>query len=285
VIRVRRWLAALILLPACNVDADIARIPRVIDSGTVVADVAPKCAPGMIDLGDFCIDATEVTKGSYKAFLDSKPGISTDPRCSWNGKFEPTVLDDFPAFCTLEDVDLVKEPNHPVVCVDWCDAFSYCAWAGKRLCGMIGGGSEPYKDPSVMNDVKKSQWYAACAGGEGTPRKYPYRGDYQPVCNDKLSGGAARDVGSMPGCHGPPGTPQAAVYDMSGNVYEWVDNCQASAAAPSQQSCLTRGGFYLNEDVTDAGAFEYLTCAVGSITNPKQRERFDDHIGIRCCSP
>jgi hypothetical protein len=70
----------------------------------------------------------------------------------------------------------------------------------------------------------------------------------------------------------------------AGSVYEWVDNCQVSAAAASQQSCLTRGGYYQNDNVSEAGVFDFLTCAVGMIENTKPREAFDDHIGIRCCS-
>jgi formylglycine-generating enzyme required for sulfatase activity len=277
VTRVRRFLAALLFLPACDVDADVARFPAIVDSG--VLDTSPKCPAGMIDLGAFCIDATEVTKRQYQVFLDAKVGVSSDPNCAWNSNYAPRAGDS----CDGEE-DLTKDPDHPVVCVDWCDAATYCAWAGKRICGAIAGGPEPYKDPTVMNDASKSQWFAACAGGSSAARKYPYGDSYQPVCNDLASGGAVKNVGSMPACHGPAGTPQAAVFDMSGNVYEWVDNCQVSAAAASQQSCLTRGGYYANNDVTEAGVFDFLTCAVGAIENTKSREAFDDHIGIRCCS-
>ena len=169
------------------------------------------------------------------------------------------------------------------MCIDWCDAFAYCAWAGKRLCGAIGGGPEPYR--TTMNDVTKSQWYAACAGGQSMPRKYPYGDSWQRGWCADITKNAPQPVGTMPNCHGPPGTPQAAVFDMSGNVYEWTDNCMATATDPSLHTCLARGGFFRNEDGSDAGPFGWMTCEVGAQDNPQPRSHYDDHIGIRCCSP
>ena len=32
--------------------------------------------------------------------------------------------------------------NHPVACINWCDAASYCKSRGKRLCGLIGTGGQ-----------------------------------------------------------------------------------------------------------------------------------------------
>jgi len=46
-------------------------------------------------------------------------------------------------------------PGKPVVCVDWCDAFSYCAWVGKRLC----------RDGSADELPEVSEWRLACGSG------------------------------------------------------------------------------------------------------------------------
>jgi len=283
---VRRWIAALIFLPACGVDADIARVPApvVFDAGPEVDSGAFTCPSGMIHLGTFCVDATEVTRAQYAAFLAAKPTGSTDPRCAWNSEFAPRVLDEDPAYCSADEADLTKNPDHPVVCIDWCDALAYCDWAGKRLCGAIGGGPEPFRE--TMNNVAKSQWFAACAGGGERPRVYPYGDTWEAGTCVDLTVGSAQKVGSKPNCHGPIGTPQAAVFDMSGNVYEWTDNCQTSVGDESNRSCVARGGFYRNEDSNEAGVYGWMRCtAIDPFTLTKPRNQFDDHIGFRCCSP
>src|SRR5262249_6416251 len=90
------------------------------------------CPMDMVEVphpaGTFCIDATEVTNGAYKAFLAASPDPSAQPAfCGWNTDYSPS------SFYGPDD--------HPVVYVDWCDAYAYCEAAGKRLCGAIGGGA------------------------------------------------------------------------------------------------------------------------------------------------
>jgi len=109
--------------------------------------------PPMINAGGFCIDTTEVTQAQYKAFLDAKgtdfsgqPSMcasrpyasSGGPGCVWS----PSTT-----------------PNLPVMCIDWCQASAYCKWAGKRLCGKIGGGATPLSD---FASTTVDQWYKAC---------------------------------------------------------------------------------------------------------------------------
>lgn len=272
------------LLIGCSIDANVARQPVVVVADASVDAVSGRCPrkPGtatMIDLGDVCIDATETTRKEYATFLASGPKNVNAFLCAGN---DFTLRGDFT--CTPDKMDLTRDVNDPVVCVDWCDAAAYCAWAGKRLCGAIGGGRQDIDDLGALNDVNKSEWYLACAGGEATPRKYPYRGDWAPDrCVDKATDRTA-PVGSKSECHGPPGTAQAAVYDLSGNVYEWVDSCQVGPGDPLMQSCLTRGGFFAHEDSRDP----WLACAVTNtpltLKNTRPRSAADHHIGIRCCA-
>src|SRR5215207_6646428 len=104
--------------------------------------------------GFYCMDRTEVTNEEYSLFLASSPGTANQvAACGFNTSFVP----DTSAACAAEEVakyDPVARPNVPVGCVDWCDAKRYCEWAGKRLCGAIGGGSNP---PGSFADANASQ--------------------------------------------------------------------------------------------------------------------------------
>jgi len=111
----------------------------------------------MLDFGDFCIDATEVTQAQYQAFLASKNGDTTGQpaACGWNTSFQPF------ASCNFAPA---TRASQPVSGVDWCDAYAFCAWTGKQMCGRIGGGarSGAKSAPAPSREPAKSQWTAAC---------------------------------------------------------------------------------------------------------------------------
>lgn len=46
--------------------------------------------------------------------------------------------------------------------VDWCDAATLCAWAGKRLCQAVGS---PDFDSATIT-AANSEWFYACSDGE-----------------------------------------------------------------------------------------------------------------------
>jgi len=81
------------------------------------------------------------------------------------------------------------------------------------------------------------------------------------------------------------GTANAAVFDLSGNVAEWVDSCQPGADGADLKSCMARGGEFYNDDGPDGGgAGGLLGCRIPNANWIKQpRSHWDDHIGIRCC--
>ena len=101
---------------------------------------------------------------------------------------------------------------------------------------------------------------------------YPYGASYDPTaCNGVDYGsGAALPVKQASKCEGAwPG-----VFDMSGNVWEWEDSCQAQTGASDQ--CHLRGGSYWYNGATD------LRC---DTANANDRSAANDIYGFRCCAP
>jgi formylglycine-generating enzyme required for sulfatase activity len=154
--------------------------------------------------------------------------------------------------------------------VDWCDAFAYCAAAGKRLCGGIGGGAGDFADG--FKDPQKSEWMAACTNGGTTT--YPYGNGYVGgACDGKdyTHPNQTVPVGSAVVCRGVT-APYGAIFDMSGNVAEWEDAC--SGASGSGDLCRRRGGSFkdgpgpLRCDADDGGF---------------ARSSADALTGFRCC--
>ncbi len=205
--------------------------------------------------GGFAIDATEVTCTQYEAWLGTNPAVwGQDSHCGFNTSYTPS--------CAWPPG---TKGNHPVGCVDWCDAYAYCKGVGKRLCGRIGGGPNAYEEYA---SASTSQWYAACSSG-GT-------GEYPSwACNVWVAGSGTDTtvpVGSMSACQSSvPG--YAGVYDLTGNVSEWEDSCNGVQGA--DDVCQLRGGSY--------GSYHSSCDLEGGRRRGAQDGSFDG-IGFRCCS-
>jgi formylglycine-generating enzyme required for sulfatase activity len=136
-------------------------------------------------LSAFRIDRHEVTVERYAKCV--KNGACTVPasgdQCNWGVK---------------------GRDQHPINCVDWHQAKTYCHWAGKRL-------------------PTEAEWEKAARGTDRRPHPW---GEEEPSCERavvrvKGEAGCGRDstwpVGSKPAGASPYG-----VLDMAGNVREWV---------------------------------------------------------------
>jgi formylglycine-generating enzyme len=215
-----------------------------------------RAGPALVDGGAFCIDATEVTQAQYAEFLAAEvPLTDQPPECAWNQSFVPA-----------SSWSPVERPERAVGAVDWCDARAYCAWAGKRLCGKIGGGSSAVDAPVAH---LTEQWPAACANFE-EGRLWAYGSEWDAsICN---MGGSRVEVGTFPGCEG--GLP--GLFDMTGNVAEWTDECEEPDAGTDAAAvrCAMRGGSYRSSP-------NNARCNSASM---RPRHGAEPWMGFRCCA-
>jgi formylglycine-generating enzyme required for sulfatase activity len=229
-----------------------------ISGGAVLpgAGAGSLCPEGMVDTGTFCIDATEVTNAAYAAFLARGPKVAQQPEvCRWNQSFSPVY-------------GAPAGDQKPVIGVDWCDAYAYCAAAGKSLCGHIGGGSNPV---SAFADATQSAWYAACTNGGAT--RYAYGDTFdESLCFHAGDDAALAPVASYPKCVGTK-PPYDQIFDMSGNAWEWEDSCAGTTGGADL--CRVRGGGTHSTSAPVDCAMDYLA----------KRDNTSRAVGIRCCAP
>ena len=185
-----------------------------------------------VDVAAFYIDKTEVTNAQYKRYCDATK-YPAPPHWK-NG--------DFPD----------GEGNVPVTFINWWEASSYAAWAGKRL-------------------PTEAEWEKAARGADG--RAFPWGAQWDA---SKVVWGEKKPqaVGSKPEGASPYG-----VLDMAGNVYEWVaDWYQAYPGAtrtfPEYGTIykVARGGGFMG--------FEFVAHTYyRSVARPQARSEW---IGFRC---
>jgi sulfatase modifying factor 1 len=218
--------------------ADAAEASSEIDTGSDVAVDAPieaGCPGGMIGVLDagYCIDGTEVTEAKWAAFLAADAGTGMLPAAC--------------AYKTAFAAGSALGTTLPVGEVDWCDAYGYCAWAGKRLCA-------------------SAEWTKACNGG--TSRIYPY-GD---VFDDQKCNGGPLGAPTAPGTYAQCIGPIPGIVDMSGNMDEWDVECATQTGAAD--ICQTRGGDWKNDS-----AGELMCTAIYD----RPRNTILNYVGFRCC--
>lgn len=145
---------------------------------------------------------------------------------------------------------VAKQGAVPAVQVSWLQARAACANAGKRLC-------------------TRAEWLSACKGADGK-RKFSYGDAYVPErCADRplarRLGEKPQPAGALPECKNPEG-----VYDLSGNVWEWLSDT-AEGGGPADLI----GGGYGNEGRS-------LACA-GDERLGQPITQQAEALGFRCC--
>ena len=194
-----------------------------------------------VSLDAFYIDKYEVTNALYKNCVDAGG-------CTLPGD--------------VSNYNNSQYANHPVVFVDWNQATAYCTWRGTST--DLGQGRLP----------GEAEWEKAARGPNGDP--YPWGNDApdKNLANYGQNVGGTTPVGSYAR-----GTSLYGVYDMAGNVWEWVaDNYSAypgntSAAVDFGTTYrVLRGGSWDYD-------FGYMRASFRDWGHPDTRT---DNFGFRC---
>jgi len=229
----------------------------------------------------YCIDSREVTQGEFFEFLDQfleSPTVSSQPKadagkwpeptgCEWNTSLLPPYLAE-PCYslAPLAFSRKNEHPDYPVACVNWCSAASYCLWAGKRLCGRIGGGS---LKAAEVADPSLGEWNNACIQGGTTSYGYgdSVKSDL-PSPGNLYNGKDPLPADSASQCRGT-NPPFDKIQGIGCNVAEWQDDCETGSYATA---CAVQAFAVSGEP---EGRCDSRFAAL-------QRDN-DIRIGFRCC--
>lgn len=163
----------------------------------------PLCAAAeqpqhLVKLPAYWIDRFEVTAGQYKACVDAgscAAPTASDAACNWAKPLRS---------------------KHPINCVLWSAAQSYCTWAGKRLATeaeweMAARGPCTSSDPSLCKgELKEFPWGSKAATCAQTVMADPVTGNGCGLGTTAVAGLQTAD------------TSPTGVRDLGGNVSEWV---------------------------------------------------------------
>jgi len=214
-------------------------------------------------LDAYWMDEHEVSNAQFTAFLNEE-GNQEEGGWTW---LSPAYQDEWISYSGGEWGPITGYKDHPIVGVSWYGAKAYCEWAGRRL-------------------PTEAEWEKGARGGlEG--KSYPWEYENPSCTQGAINGAQSRScdgdtiavMSFSPNGYG--------LYDMAGNVWEWVadfydgDYYSSSPYANPQgpdsgdnNSRVLRGGSWYNYDnsLRSANRDSYYS---GSSSN---------YIGFRCAT-
>jgi sulfatase modifying factor 1 len=193
----------------------------------------------------FYLDKYEVTTERYARFLEA---TGRKPPDRW------------------QEVNHTFDWGRPVVGVDWHDADSYCRWAGKRL-------------PS------EAEWEKAARGTDN--RKYPW-GNEDPNSSSANFDWDSRRSWKGYGTLSPVGSYENgkssySIYDLGGNVWEWVADWYHSNTYHNNHDQNPKGPTTGIQKVTRGGSWaeKPYSLRASNRRGIPPSERYPD-LGFRC---
>jgi len=148
--------------------------------------------------------------------------------------------------------------RHPVTNVSWQDAKAYCDWTGVRL-------------------SSEAEWEKAARGDDERP--YPWGGRFVEGerCNSTNFYGTTTPVDEFPDGRSPFG-----LWDMAGNVYEWINDHYDKEYYKTSPATNPKGPEGGQERVVRGGDYQETRAGVRCTHRTGQAETYNrDNIGFR----
>ena len=189
-----------------------------------------------LEVGPFAVSETEITRGQFAEYVKAT-GDDTGSGCDTTGDLKD-LLSDFDPKASWRNPGFEQTDDHPVVCISWYEAIAYTNWLSEKT-------GHDYHLPFEI------AWEIAARGGTETPYFWGSSADdgctYMNGGDLSLRKGFPRwtELTEEAFRKGEPHSvfvqcedghiftapvrsfkPNGlGLYDMTGNVWEWVVNC------------------------------------------------------------
>jgi formylglycine-generating enzyme required for sulfatase activity len=207
----------------------------------------------------FYIDKYEVTNKQYRAFLAAiKEGgggnrvLHEDCPKDKDHRPSPPKINDITFRFPKDYWSNTKYDNYPVVGIDWYDAYTFAAWAGRRLASeaeweyaarSVENREFPWGSERPLKPKARANYYTPIPPGKDSRRLRKRRDKFGTTAVFDHADGFpfVAPVGSFPN-----GSARCGAMDMAGNVWEWTGSSYApygkKAPKLTQVLRVLRGG-------------------------------------------
>ncbi len=189
-----------------------------------------------VNIKQFAAGKFDITKEQWAAFVKATNRPTTGA-CSWAALPGDTSIPWEPnSSANWNHIGFIQDSSHPVVCISWDDAQDYIQWLSKKTGAHYRLLTEAEWEYAARAGTTTAYWW-----GDSANHEYA---NYGTDTANGIGFASGRDkwittspVGSFP-------ANQFGLYDMNGNVLQWVQDC----VADSYSGLPTDGSAYTSTD-------------------------------------